>query len=305
MTSGARGSIGIIGLGAMGSAMSEHLLASGYKVAGIDIDIKRCQAATKLGVEITELNMIASSADCLITSMPSFDAALKVLSRSSPLMQSLQRKTIIIETSTLSLRQKATLNNEVELSSGVLLDCPMSGTAHQAREADLVAYLSGDDSEAKMYATSFLESFTRSVLDLGAFGNGTLTKLIANHLVAVHNVAAAEALSIAHAANMDLPTVLNAVSAGAGNSRMLEIRGPLMIREDYIPAGMRVDLFLKDLGLIAELADELDVSSPLLDSAHQIYTIASGEGRDSQDTACAYSVMKTMRKQDRSIHGEV
>lgn len=304
MTSGARGSIGIIGLGAMGSAMSEHLLASGYQVSGVDIDTERCQAATKLGVEITDLNTIASSADCLITSMPSFDAALKVLSRSSPLMQSLQRKTTIIETSTLSLSQKVALNNEVEHSGGVLLDCPMSGTAHQAREADLVAYLSGDDRDAKMYATLFLESFTRSVFDLGAFGKGTLTKLIANHLVAVHNVAAAEALSIADAAGMDLPTVLNAVSAGAGNSRMLEIRGPLMIREDYMPAGMRVDLFLKDLGLIAELTDELEVSSPLFDRAKEIYTIASSSGRDSQDTACAYSVIKTMPKKDRSAHGE-
>jgi L-threonate 2-dehydrogenase len=305
MTSSTRGSVGVIGLGAMGSAMSEHLLASGYQVSGVDIDIERCQAASKSGVEITDLSTIASSVDCLITSMPSFDAAFKVLSRSSPMMLSLQHQTIIIETSTLSLSQKVALNNEVKLSGGILLDCPMSGTAHQAREADLVAYLSGDDSEAKMYATSILESFTRSVLDLGVFGNGTLTKLIANHLVAVHNVAAAEALSIANAAGMDLPTVLNAVSAGAGNSRMLEIRGPLMIGEDYIPAGMRVDLFLKDLGLISELTDELNVSSPLLDSAHQIYKIASGEGRDSQDTACAYSVMKTMRKQDRSVHGEV
>lgn len=285
---------GIIGLGAMGAAMVHHLLASGIEVVGHDIDEFRCGEASRSGVQIVDPARIGERTDIIITSMPSFAAAHSVLSVHSPLMMGLTPESIIVETSTLALHEKVELARNVEECGSTLLDCPMSGTAHQARNADLVAYLSGDTA-AKERVRVVLEPFTRSIRDLGAFGNGTLTKLIANHLVAVHNVAAAEALAIANAAGMDTVAVLDAVAEGAGNSRMLQVRGPLMIAEDYLPAGMRVDLFMKDLGLISALSQQLGTPSPLLDAAHEIYRLAMAQGREAEDTACAFSVLRNLR----------
>lgn len=294
MTPSSSPTVGVVGLGAMGSAMASHLIAAGISVVGNDIDDGRCVTAGNFGVRIMDLSEVGRSAHIIITSMPSFAAAMSVLRHDSPLVNSLTSDSIVIETSTLALDEKQQLADQVRMASGTLLDCPMSGTAHQARNADLVAYLSGDPG-AKRQAWSILEPFTRSIRDLGEFGNGTLTKLIANHLVAVHNVAAAEALGIAAAAGMDTRLVLDAVSDGAGNSRMLEIRGPLMIDEDYVPAGMRVDLFMKDLTLICNLSDDVDAPSPLLNVALDVYRRALEQGRQAQDTACAFSVLRNFQ----------
>lgn len=287
--------VGIFGLGAMGSAMAGHLVSKGFIVLGSDPDAQRQRAAAELGVTLAAPEEIGARCDVIITSLPSFAAAHTVMASSSPLSQNLRPGTIIVETSTLSPAEKESLRREVSASGGVLLDCPMSGTAHQARGGDLVAYLSGDDSEAKARSLPVLDSFCRSVRDLGGFGTGTMTKLVANHLVAAHNVAAAEALGLARAAGLDLELTLAAVADGAGSSRMLQVRGPLMIDEDYLPAGMRVDLFLKDLRLISDFADSLGAPSPVFDIAVDVYREAERQGRGQEDTACAYSVLRSRR----------
>lgn len=290
--SGPGSTVAVIGLGAMGSAMAGHLVDAGFSVLGVDPDEDRCREMVRRGVSIVASGDIRG-ADVIVTSLPSFAVAREVLDRDSALGRNLTRDIVIIETSTLSLAEKEALRDEVGAAGGTLLDCPMSGTAHQARAGDLVAYLSGDDAGAKARAEVVLAAFCRSVRDLGTFGSGTLTKLIANHLVAVHNVAAAEALALADAAGLDLAVTLAAVLDGAGSSRMLEVRGPLMIAEDYLPAGMRVDLFRKDLGLISALAEESGVTSSLLRVAAEVYARAAEEGRSAEDTACAFSVLRT------------
>ena len=290
------GPIGIFGLGAMGSAMAAHLIEMGVEVLGSDPDVARQHAAVAHGVRIATAEEIGSACSILITSLPSYATALAVLGSSSPLVSHLQPGTVILETSTLSLEEKHSLRTEVTEAGGIVLDCPMSGTAHQARQGDLVAYLSGDDEHAKARCVPVLSAFCRSVRDLGAFGTGTMTKLVANHLVAAHNVAAAEALGLARAAGLDLDITLAAIADGAGSSRMLQVRGPLMIAEDYLPAGMRVDLFLKDLNLIADFAAAVGAPSPVFDVAVDLYREASREGRGQEDTACAYSVLRSRRE---------
>lgn len=285
--------VGVFGLGAMGSAMAAHLGAAGLQVLGCDPDPDRQQLAAASGIEITSPESIGVRADIVVTSLPSHDAALAVLSTDSPLCTHARPGLVILETSTLSLESKRYLLDQVSSAGGTLLDCPMSGTAHQARARDLVAYLSGDDDESKSAALPVLNAFCRSVRDLGKFGNGTLTKLIANHLVAVHNVAAAEALGLAQAAGLDLSSTLAAVADGAGASRMLEVRGPLMIDEDYLPAGMSVDLFMKDLGLINAFSLDVGATSPLLDASIRVYEEAQAQGRGPEDTACTFSVLRS------------
>ncbi len=291
-----RRDVGLIGLGAMGSAMAGNLLVHGFTVYGVDTDPARLEAFAARGGTPVQLSDVGQHASCIITSLPSYAAATAVLGDSSQIYAGTDDATVIIETSTLALDEKRALAASCTRNGAVLLDCPLSGTAHQAASGDLVAYLSGDDPAAKQVAMAPLSAFARGVVDLGTFGNGTVTKLIANHLVAVHNVAAAEALNLADAAGLDLDMVLDAVARGAGASRMLEVRGPLMIAESYVPAGMRVDLFLKDLALISSLARDAAVSTPLLDATHSLYRLASASGHDADDTACAFTVLRELRR---------
>jgi len=234
--------VGFIGLGEMGSALSAHLLAAGWVVAGYDIDAARLAAHEERGGQAaTSPAGAAARAEVIVTSLPSAQALRHVageLSGTPP-------GRLVIETSTLPVTVKEDARDFLAKRHLVLLDCPLSGTAAQARTKDIVAYLSGPG-DAKARAEPVLRAMTRGIHDVGAFGNGSAVKFIANLLVAVHNTAAAEALVLAERAGLDLATVLAAVRDGAGTSRMFEVRGPAMAAADYSGPGMRASVFGKD-----------------------------------------------------------
>ena len=175
----------------------------------------------------------------------------------------------------------------------MLLDCPLSGSGGQAQSKDVVAYLSGP-AGAKARAEPVLHAMTRGVHDVGAFGNGSAVKFIANLLVTVHNAAAAEALVLAERAGLDLAAVLAAVSDGAGTSRMFEVRGPAMAAADYSGPGMRTSAFGKDLEIIAGFARDVTSPTPLFAVASAFYTAALAQGRGDQDAACVHAVLLAM-----------
>ncbi len=160
---------------------------------------------------------------------------------------------MVIETSTLPLADKRQARDALARRGIVLLDCPLSGTGGQALTKDVVAYLSGA-AEAKARALPVLAAMTRGVHDVGEFGNGSAVKFIANLLVAIHNVAAAEALVLAERAGLDLSAVLTAVADGAGSSDMFEVRGPAMAAGDCSGLGVTTTVFDKDLQIIAGFA---------------------------------------------------
>ena len=280
--------VGIIGLGVMGSSIANHLIAAGTGIiVGYDLDPARLDTFVAAGGHAcTSPAAVAVSADVVITSLPSvaaFESVVADLAGSGASGK-------IVDTSTLPLHTKETARQLLEKHGLILLDCPLSGTGAQARTGDVVVFISGDDATSRA-VQPILESFSRSQHFLGEFGNGTRMKLIANHLVAVHNVAAAEALLLATRAGLDPATVLTAVSDGAGSSRMLEIRGPLMINQDFDDPSIRIDVFDKDLHIIDDFAQAALAPTPLFSAAAQIYRAALAQGRAAQDTAAVYAVL--------------
>lgn len=287
-----RPKVGFIGLGVMGSAMSGHLLAAGFGVHGYDVDPARmAQHVARGGLSASSPYDVAGSVEVLVTSLPSAAALERVVEADDGIGAGPHPGLVVLDTSTLSMDTKAQARQRLAERDVTLLDCPVSGTGQQARDGDLVAYLSGDDT-AKEQVTPLLAAMTRNVHDLGAFGNGTAMKLVANHLVAIHNVAAAEAMLLAHRAGLDLDQVLTAVADGAGTSRMFEIRGPLMRRGQYSPATATVHTMVKDLALISAFADGAMSPTPLLDAAAVHYRDAIYQGRGDEDTACVYAVLE-------------
>ena len=117
-------------------------------------------------------------------------------------------------------------------------------------------------------------------------------KFVANHLVAIHNVATAEAMVLAERAGLDPRTVVDMVGPGAGGSRMFQMRAPMMVEGVYEPATMKVSIWKKDMAIIAEFADEVGCATPLFTLTQPVYTEAMAMGLGDQDTAAVFEVLK-------------
>ena len=285
---------GFIGLGTMGSALSAHLLAAGWAVTGYDIDPSRLAAhAGRGGEAATSPAGTAAGAEVVVTSLPTAQALHDVTAGEAGLASAARPGLVVIETSTLPLAVKRQARDALAGRGAVLLDCPLSGTGGQALHKDVVAYLSGP-AQAKARARPVLAAMTRAVHDVGGFGNGSAVKFIANLLVAIHNVAAAEALVLAERAGLDLAAVLTAVADGAGSSDMFEVRGPAMAAADYSGPGVTTTVFAKDLEIIAGFATDTGTPTPLFALASSFYAAALAQGHAGDDTACVHAVLRSM-----------
>lgn len=287
------GSVGVVGLGTMGGAMARHLLAAGYRVTGRDVSTPCVDAFTAAGgAAAPSPATVAAAADLVILSLPSVAAFGDVVSGPGGLVEAARPGLTVIEMSTLPLDVKERAAGALAERGAVLLDCPVSGTGAQIVTKDVAIYTSGDPA-AVARAEPVLAAFSRARLDVGAFGNGTRLKLVANLLVAVHNVAAAEALLLAGRAGLDLRAALAALTSGAGTSRMLEVRGPLMIDGEF-GAAMRVQTFQKDLDIIGDFARQLGCPTPLLSVAAQLNLAALAQGHANEDTASVFAVLQQL-----------
>jgi 3-hydroxyisobutyrate dehydrogenase-like beta-hydroxyacid dehydrogenase len=284
--------VGFVGLGTMGSALSGHLMRAGYAVTGYDTDPSRLEEhAERGGKTAASPAEVIAGAEIVVTSLPSAEALWDVIRGDQGLASQPTGELTVIEASTLGVEDKEEARAFLAGHGKWLLDCPISGTGAQARRKDIVAYLSGDD-EPKERAGPVLSAMTRGWYDVGAFGNGMRMKIVANLLVTVHNLAAAEALVLAERAGLDLDTVLAAVGDGAGTSRMFEVRGPLMAIGNYADPGIRTRVFAKDIDIIDALARDLGSPTPLFSLASTFYRAALAQGRGRDDTACVHAVLK-------------
>jgi L-threonate 2-dehydrogenase len=136
--------------------------------------------------------------------------------------------------------------------------------------------------------------YSRAVHDVGAYGNGSKMKFVANLLVAIHNVASAEAMVLGAKAGLDPLQIVELVSAGAGTSRVFELRAPMMARRNYQPASMKIDIWQKDMSIISQYASELGVPTPLLSATVPIYAAAMATGHAADDTAAVCAVLEAM-----------
>lgn len=281
--------VGVIGLGVMGLAMAQNLMRSGFPVYGYDIDVARKKTFKAAhGVICRSVQDLAAHVDVLITSLPSAQALMTVC---RALADTEPRKLIVIETSTLPIKEKMAARRLLSPIRMVLLDCPLSGTGSQAQTKDLVVYASGPNSAFKQ-VMEVLNGFSRAQFYLGAFGNGMKLKMVANYLVAIHNAATAEALILAERANLNLDLVLAAIGDSAGQSKMWQVRGPRMAAEDYSPM-MSMHLWQKDMGIISEFVADAGAPSPVFDQVRAIYALAYQAGYGDNDSAVIHRFLKS------------
>ncbi|WP_276329358.1 NAD(P)-dependent oxidoreductase [Bradyrhizobium erythrophlei] len=281
--------VGIVGLGIMGGAIARNLVDRGWRVVGFDTDATRRTELAGANVTIAgDVGQVAREAPIIMTSLPN-PAAVEDVAQA--IAYSGQPPRIVVELSTLTLADKLRFEDILKKAGHIALDCPLSGTGAQAKNRDLVVYASGDSASIARCAELFSD-FAKQSADLGAFGNGSRMKFVANHLVAIHNVATAEAMILAERAGLDPKLVVDMVGPGAGGSRMFQMRAPMMVEGVYEPATMKVSTWKKDMAIIAEFADDVGCATPLFTLTQPVYTEAMAMGLGDQDTAAVFEVLK-------------
>jgi L-threonate 2-dehydrogenase len=281
--------VGIVGLGIMGGAIARNLVERGWRVIGFDIDAGRQTELASANVTVAgDIGQVARDAPVIMTSLPSAAAAVDV---AQIIANSDKSPRIVVELSTLTLADKLRFEAILKKAGHIALDCPLSGTGAQARNRDLVVYASGD-SHAIAKCMGLFADFAKQSADLGKYGNGSRMKFVANHLVAIHNVATAEAMILAERAGLDPKMVVEMVGPGAGGSRMFQMRAPMMVEGVYEPATMKVSTWKKDMAIIAEFADDVGCATPLFTLTQPVYAEAMAMGLGDQDTAAVFEVLK-------------
>ena len=288
----AKGKVGIVGLGIMGGAFANNLVDAGWRVIGYDIDPARRRALARAGVEIAkDARALAAEVTIIITSLPkpaALDATVQAIIAAGG-----RPRVVVVEASTFAIDDKLRAERALRRAGHVMLDCPVSGTGAQAKVKDLVVYASGERAAIRRLRPLFA-SFARAMHDLGAFGNGSRMKFVANLLVAINNVASAEAMVLGLKAGLDAETVFAMVKSGAANSRVFELRAPMMVKDRYDDPTMKISLWQKDMSVIGEFARELGCPTPLFDATGPVYAKAMKSGHAEEDTAAVCAVLEAM-----------
>jgi 3-hydroxyisobutyrate dehydrogenase-like beta-hydroxyacid dehydrogenase len=289
--------IGIIGLGIMGGSFARNLIASGWRVVGYDLAPARRRELAKAGVEIVrDAVAVATAAPVVITSLPKPEA---LMATAKALAAAGLSHRLISECSTFTIEDKQKAERTLRAAGHTMLDCPVSGTGSQARTGDLVVYASGDTKGVAKMKPVFA-GFSRKMYDVGVFGNGSRMKYVANLLVAINNVASAEAMVLGMKSGLDPRIIFEMITNGAGNSRVFELRAPMMVKNDYSSdVTMKCSVWQKDMDVIGSFARKNRVPTPLFSATLPIYAAALKSGHGDDDTAAVCAVLEKKAKMKR------
>lgn len=283
---------GVIGLGIMGGSFAGHLVAAGVRTLGYDLlPANRDSLNAQGGHSRASARAVALEADVVITSLPHGKALEEVLFDDEGVASADRPGILVVETSTLSLDVKERSRDRLAATGIAMLDAPVSGTGAQAKTKDISVFASGAHVDFER-AHGLLAHFSRSARYVGAFGTGSKVKYIANLLVAVHTLAAAEALVLGEKAGLEPAALLDLLADSAAASRMLEVRGPAMAANTYATPMMKLDVFQKDIEIISNFARDAACPIPLFSASLPFFTAACAQDMSGYDTAAVISVLR-------------
>ena len=293
--------IGIIGVGLLGSAVAARLLQSGFDVMGYDIRAEQVAALRPQGLRIAaSVAAAAEGAEAIFTILPTLESVEAVICGPGGLIATAPPTAILMQMSTISPALTCRLGEAAAAKGRRFLDTPISGTSAMVARGDCTL-LVGGDAAAVQACRPIFDAIARRTVHMGDVGMASLAKLVTNLLVALNTAALAEAFVLAAKGGLNLVTMLDALSDSAAGSRMLDVRGPLMVADDF-PPQMKLDLFLKDLRLMLEEGRRLEVPLPLTSTAQELYAAAAAAGAGPQDLAIVIKRFEQLAGLSRSSH---
>ncbi len=278
--------VGIIGLGKMGLPIAANLLEHGFTVIGyrrhmIDDFI------TMGGTPAHSSEEVARQCDVVITCLPEDNALLETVSGEHGLIHGAHPGLVIVDIGMLSIKTKEDARRSLEQAGAHMLDCPISGIPPQVLTRKTVLFASGEKDIFEQ-CKPVLEGFTSTIFYLGDFGAGTKMKCVANLLVGVHVLAAAEAMALSTKVGLDPAIVIQVISPSVASSAQFVARAQMMVSQTYEPALSSLHQMVESIGVINGLADFVNCPTPMLDKAAQYYESAVSSGLGEKDVSAMY-----------------
>lgn len=278
--------VGLIGLGKMGLPIGVNLIDAGYVVVGYSR--RGCPALEAAGGTVaTSSAEAAAVSDVLISILPTAEAVEAVVYGPEGTLAGMRQGTVHIEMSTIDVEHKRAIRNAVRAGGGDLLDAPISGSPGMVSPRLATTFASGDPTSVEA-VRDILDAISGPWVSTGEFGTGAHMKYISTMLVAVHTVAAAEAIVLARRSGLDLELVQTTLKGSIAGSALLTQRGPVMHARRWSPAPGPVDTLHAILGQVESYLGELDADSPVFASAKSVFDRAVGDGWGQLDIACVH-----------------
>ena len=279
------GRAAVIGLGSMGSGMAGSLLRAGFSVAACDVNpeaVARLRDAG--GIAAANPAEAAQGADVVVSVVVNAAQTEAVLFGENGAAAAMPEGAVFVSSATMDPAVARTLAARLEANGRHYLDAPMSGGAARAADGGLTFLASGSPA-AFAKARPALDAMAGTLYELGdEAGQGAAFKMINQLLAGVHIAAACEAMSFAAKQGLDLARVYEVITKSAGNSWMFENRVPHILDADYAPKSA-VDIFVKDLGIVQDMARAEKYPVPVAAAALQMFLMASGAGMGRDDDA--------------------
>ena len=278
--------VGVIGLSKMGLPIARNLMVRGIRVTGY-----RRSGSPELisegGDVAASAAEVAAQADVIVSIVPTADDVDEIITGPSGTLTTLKPGTVHIEMSTIDVDRKARLRDLVRAAGGDLLDCPISGSPGMVAPRLATTFASGDQRSVDKI-TAVLDAISGPWIYTGAFGTGARMKYIANLLLAVHTVAAAEAMALARRSGLDLSLVQQTLDTSIASSAIWKQRGPLMAERAWSPAPGPVRTLHPILEQIEDHAAATGMSASVFAAAKEVFDKAMADGWGDLDIACVH-----------------
>ena len=285
--------VGVIGLGNIGFGMACNLLKAGFQVVVCDIRHELMDAAQKKGATIApNVGAVGRQCSVIFSVVLDYPQNLTILGGPDGLLRNMPPGRTIFVCSTISPAQARELAEMAAKHDIRLLDSPVSG-GREGAEAGTLALMIGGSREAVEEHRGVLEAVSGNIYYLGDVGMGETAKAINQVLVAVHDVAAAEALLLAARSGIDLKQMYSIINNSAGGSYMFKWRAMRMIEQDFTPHGA-LKILLKDTNIVLNLAESLGLPMPLTSIARQMFQAGVNQGLGDEDDAAVVKVLEQM-----------
>ncbi|KAB7893386.1 NAD(P)-dependent oxidoreductase [Rouxiella badensis] len=284
-------SVCVVGLGSMGMGAAQSCIKAGLTTYGVDLNPQALQTLRDSGAKAAETNAtdFAAELDAVVVLVVNAKQVKQILFGDNGLASKLKAGTPVMVSSTISSQDAQDIEQQLAAYQLIMLDAPVSGGAAKAAVGEMTVMASGSD-RAFDLLEPVLNAVASKVYRIGAeIGLGSTVKIIHQLLAGVHIAAGAEAMALAARAGIPLDTMYDVVTHAAGNSWMFENRMRHVVDGDYSPKSA-VDIFVKDLGLVADTAKSLHFPLPLASTALNMFTSASNAGFGREDDSAVIKI---------------
>lgn len=277
--------VGFIGLGRMGLPMCHRLLQNGFDLAVHNRSREKVTNILQLGAtDGASIRQITQNNDIILTCLPDVATVEEIFLRPGGIIESCLPGQILVDHSTVGINTSKKCAEAAKAKGALFLDAPISGGTERATDGTLTIMVGGDpDAYNKVFPV--FEAMGTTVRHIGPTGTGTTVKLVNQLLVGIHSVAAAEAMLLGAKSGADPALVFEMISSGWGQSFMLNRNAPVMLDRDFEGVRTQISVFLKDLGLVEELAHTLNSPTPAGDVAFKLLQEAENLGLGDKDGA--------------------